>query len=146
MTSCTAACGGSVDEAGDVEETEEAQTIKTNLLWQGNWSYLLSCDRYSRSAGRVVFTCDERPSRDFVDNGNWVAMPRAAFPLSAGKKQCQRTVTLKKGAKSVTARVVERSVYQKLRDALDSLEPRVEIPEEIMRRARIPLERMLAVR
>lgn len=35
---------------------------------------------------------------------------------------------------------------EKLRDALETLEPRVEIPEDIMERARVPLERMLAVK
>lgn len=35
---------------------------------------------------------------------------------------------------------------EKLRDCLRRLEPRVELPEEIMRRALVPLERMLAVK
>ena len=35
---------------------------------------------------------------------------------------------------------------EKLRDALETLEPRVEIPADIMERARVPLERMLRVR
>jgi quinolinate synthase len=35
---------------------------------------------------------------------------------------------------------------EKLRDSLRHLEPRVELPESIMRRALVPLERMLAVR
>jgi quinolinate synthase len=35
---------------------------------------------------------------------------------------------------------------EKLRDCLRHLEPRVELPESIMRRALVPLERMLAVR
>jgi quinolinate synthase len=35
---------------------------------------------------------------------------------------------------------------EKLRDCLLRLEPRVELPEEIMRRALVPLERMLAVK
>jgi len=35
---------------------------------------------------------------------------------------------------------------EKLRDCLRSLQPRVELPEDIMRRAVLPLERMLAVK
>ena len=35
---------------------------------------------------------------------------------------------------------------EKLRDCLRSLQPRVELPEDIMRRALLPLERMLAVK
>ncbi|SPE32962.1 Quinolinate synthase A [Candidatus Sulfopaludibacter sp. SbA6] len=38
------------------------------------------------------------------------------------------------------------NTLEKLRDCLISLEPRVELPEEIMRRALLPLERMLAVK
>ncbi len=34
---------------------------------------------------------------------------------------------------------------EKLRDCLDRLEPRIEIPEDLMRRALVPLERMLAL-
>src|SRR5215831_304019 len=37
------------------------------------------------------------------------------------------------------------NTLEKLRDCLRTLEPRVELPEETMRRALIPLERMLAV-
>jgi len=38
------------------------------------------------------------------------------------------------------------NTLEKLRDALLNLEPRVELSDELMRRARVPLERMLAVR
>jgi quinolinate synthase len=37
------------------------------------------------------------------------------------------------------------NTLEKLRDALLNLEPRVELGDELMRRARVPLERMLAV-
>jgi quinolinate synthase len=40
---------------------------------------------------------------------------------------------------------MKMNTLEKLRDCLQHLEPRVELPEEIMRRALIPLERMLAV-
>ena len=38
------------------------------------------------------------------------------------------------------------NTLEKLRDALLNLEPRVELSEDIMRRALVPIERMLAVR
>ena len=41
---------------------------------------------------------------------------------------------------------MKRNTLEKLRDCLLNLEPRVEIPEEVMRRALVPLERMLAVK
>ena len=41
---------------------------------------------------------------------------------------------------------MRRNTLEKLRDCLRHLEPRVELSEELMRRARLPLERMLALR
>ena len=40
---------------------------------------------------------------------------------------------------------MKRNTLEKLRDALRNLEPRVELSEEVMSRARLPIERMLAV-
>jgi quinolinate synthase len=41
---------------------------------------------------------------------------------------------------------MRRNTLEKLRDCLRDLEPRVELPDDIIRRAAIPLERMLAVK
>jgi quinolinate synthase len=41
---------------------------------------------------------------------------------------------------------MKRNTLEKLRDALHSLEPRVELSEDLMRRARLPIDRMLALR
>ncbi len=41
---------------------------------------------------------------------------------------------------------MKRNTLEKLRDALRNLEPRVELPAEIMARARLPIDRMLAIR
>jgi quinolinate synthase len=41
---------------------------------------------------------------------------------------------------------MKKNTLEKLRDALRTLEPRVEVPADVMERARVPLERMLAVR
>jgi quinolinate synthase len=41
---------------------------------------------------------------------------------------------------------MRRNTLEKLRAALDRLEPRMELPEDLIRRAAIPIERMLAVR
>jgi quinolinate synthase len=38
------------------------------------------------------------------------------------------------------------NTLEKLRDCLANLEPRVELPDEIMHRALVPIERMLAIR
>lgn len=37
------------------------------------------------------------------------------------------------------------NTLEKLRDCLDTLEPRLELPASIMERARLPIERMLAL-
>jgi len=41
---------------------------------------------------------------------------------------------------------MKRNTLEKLRDCLRILEPRIEIDPEIMRRAAVPIERMLAVK
>ena len=38
------------------------------------------------------------------------------------------------------------NTLEKLRDSLLNLEPRVELPDDLMRRALVPIERMLAVK
>ncbi|MFL6448743.1 MAG: quinolinate synthase NadA [Bryobacteraceae bacterium] len=38
------------------------------------------------------------------------------------------------------------NTLEKLRDSLDTLQPRIELPEDILRRALVPIERMLAVK
>jgi quinolinate synthase len=41
---------------------------------------------------------------------------------------------------------MRRNTLEKLRDALINLQPRIELPEDLMRRAALPIERMLAVK
>jgi len=41
---------------------------------------------------------------------------------------------------------MRRNTLEKLRDALANLAPRMELPEDLMRRAALPIERMLAVK
>ncbi|HEY1757032.1 MAG TPA: quinolinate synthase NadA [Bryobacteraceae bacterium] len=41
---------------------------------------------------------------------------------------------------------MRRNTLEKLRDALANLSPRIELSDDLMRRARLPIERMLAVR
>lgn len=75
------------------------------VLWQGNWDFLVRCDSYSRSKGRVVFFCDENPSRSFVDNGAWIAVPRANFTSGL----CGGSAKVCKNGKCIVAKVVEKS-------------------------------------
>jgi quinolinate synthase len=41
---------------------------------------------------------------------------------------------------------MKRNTLEKLRDALERLEPRVELDDETIRRAALPIERMLRVK
>ena len=41
---------------------------------------------------------------------------------------------------------MRRNTLEKLRDCLLNLEPRIELPAELIARAALPIERMLAVR
>ncbi|BDC48104.1 quinolinate synthase A [Bryobacterales bacterium F-183] len=41
---------------------------------------------------------------------------------------------------------MKMNTLEKLRDCLDKLEPRIELPADMMERARLPIERMLAIR
>ena len=41
---------------------------------------------------------------------------------------------------------MKRNTLEKLRDCLQNLEPRIELSPEIMQRAAVPIERMLAVK
>ena len=40
---------------------------------------------------------------------------------------------------------MKMNTLEKLRDCLDTLSPRIELSDDIMRRARLPLDRMLAL-
>jgi len=42
-------------------------------------------------------------------------------------------------------RYMKMNTLEKLRDCMKNLAPRVELPEEITRRARLPIERMLEI-
>jgi hypothetical protein len=76
------------------------------VLWQGDWSFLVKCDSYSRGKGHVVFFCDESPSQSFVDDGAWIAVPDASF----SKSLCGKSARVCKGDSCIVAKVVERSV------------------------------------
>lgn len=108
------ACGGATDQEeidgeapveGASEEALSARTIRNaTVLYQGDWKFLTSCDKWSK--GRVRFACDESPSRTFVDEGAWVAMPSSLY----SRRSCGQQIELCRGERCITAKVVERSV------------------------------------
>ncbi len=111
-------CSGATDtvdpETGEappgdgVENSADALTSRTfrnvTLLYQGDWSFLTTCDKWSK--GRVRFACDESPSREFVDEGAWVAAPSTVY----SRGLCNKQVKICRGDACITAKVVERSV------------------------------------
>ena len=105
------AAGASAGDADDADDDTPTGTFDgrsfsgVTMLWQGNWSFLVRCDSYSRAKGRVVVFCDETPSRSFVDDGAWIAVPRANF----SRALCGQSARVCKGSKCVVARVVEKS-------------------------------------
>lgn len=93
-------------EGADSDRTFEGRAFQgVTLLWQGNWSYLVKCDSYSRAKKKVVFYCDESPSRSFVDEGAWIAVPRAYF----SRGLCGTSARVCKGSRCVVATIVEKS-------------------------------------
>ncbi len=106
-----AGCAAPADDAAEEESapttTDGALTQSgVTLLWEGNWDFLVKCDSYSKSQKAVMFTCDEHPSRSYVDDEKWVAAPRNAFSRS----MCNKTARVCKGSRCVEAEVIERSV------------------------------------
>ncbi len=41
---------------------------------------------------------------------------------------------------------MKMNTLEKLRDCLETLQPRIELSDELMRRARLPIDRMLAIK
>lgn len=112
VTGCAGATDSVDPDTGDPtaegDVSAEALSSRTfhnaTVLYQGDWHFLTSCDKWSK--GRVRFACDESPSRDFVDEGLWVAAPSTVY----SRGLCSKQVKLCKRDTCVTAKLVERSV------------------------------------
>ncbi len=102
------AFGTYLDREGSGGGSTGGTTRRVTLLWQGTWEFLTRCDSFSN--GRVTFACQDflHPSRDFVDNGDWVAAPGSL--QGSSNRLCGRRVEVCKGSVCRTATVVERSV------------------------------------
>ena len=94
------------------------------------------------STSAIVDWCAQSPAEEFIimtESGVRYSLERAAphkkFHFVANEQcNCSECPYMK------------LNTLEKLRDALENLEPRVEIPADIMARARVPVERMLAVK
>jgi quinolinate synthase len=94
------------------------------------------------STSAIVDWCAHSPAEEFIimtESGVRYSLERAAphkkFHFVANENcNCSECPYMK------------LNTLEKLRDALENLVPRVELPAEIMARARVPIERMLAVK
>ena len=95
-----------------------------------------------RPTSAIVDWCAQSPAEEFIimtESGVRYSLERAAphkkFHFVANEQcNCSECPYMK------------LNTLEKLRDALENLEPRVEIPADIIARARLPIERMLAVK
>jgi len=96
--------------AADDEQAEEAPKpaagfngksfSDVTMLWEGDYAFLDKCD----PPYGATFSCDGAPSRSFVDNGAWIAVPHVSF----SKALCKKSARVCKGAKCITAQVMDR--------------------------------------
>ena len=94
------------------------------------------------STSAIVDWCADAPSREIivmtesgVSHSLYKAAPEKAFYFVPNENcNCSECPHMK------------RNTLEKLRDALANLAPRIEIPPDILRRAAIPIERMLGVK
>jgi quinolinate synthase len=94
------------------------------------------------STSAIIDYCASSPAREFIvmtENGVSFSLERAA----PGKKF---HFVANENCNCSECPFMRLNTLEKLRDALVALEPRVEISDDLMRRALIPLERMLAVK
>jgi len=81
------------------------------------------------------------------------AVALLALPTASGSRSLTRLAPYKRfyfvaneNCNCSECPYMKLNTLEKLRDALRDLQPRVELPDDIMRRALVPLERMLALK
>ena len=94
------------------------------------------------STTAIIKHCVESPEREFI------IMTESGVRHSLEKLAPQKKFHFvpNENCNCSECPFMKRNTLEKLRDCLRDLTPRVEIPEEVMKRALVPLERMLAVR
>lgn len=94
------------------------------------------------STSALIQYCVESPAQEFIvmtESG----VNHSLLKLAPGK---QFYYVQNENCNCSECPYMKRNTLEKLRDCLRDLQPRVEIAPEIMRRAALPIERMLAVR
>ena len=94
------------------------------------------------STSALIDWCTSHPAEEFIvmtESGVRFSLER----LSPGKKFY---FVANENCNCSECPYMRMNTLEKLRDSLQNLQPRIELPAEIMERARLPLERMLAVK
>lgn len=99
---------GAAEAADDSDDDTPAsggnfngKTFKgVTMLWEGDYNFLAKCD----PPWGAAFSCNGKPTRDFVDNAAWIAVPGASF----SKSLCNKSARVCKGSKCITAKVMDR--------------------------------------
>ena len=97
--------GGYLARIGTAAAPSGDVVFSGTINWEGSWNFLVNCSSYSRAAGHVTFACNGNPTRNFVDNGYWVAVSG-----SWSRSWCGDTVSVCKGSKCVDATIIDDSV------------------------------------
>jgi quinolinate synthase len=94
------------------------------------------------STSALIDWCTSHPAEEFIvmtESGVRFSLER----LSPGKKFY---FVANENCNCSECPYMRLNTLEKLRDSLETLQPRIELPAEIMERARLPLQRMLAVK
>jgi len=94
------------------------------------------------STSAIIKWCADTPGEDFIV----VTESGVRFSLERQSPGKRFHFIANENCNCSECPYMKLNTLEKLRDCLESLEPRVEIPDEIMRRAILPIERMLAIR
>ncbi|MBI1895164.1 MAG: quinolinate synthase NadA [Acidobacteria bacterium] len=94
------------------------------------------------STSAIIQYCSQSEAREFI------VMTESGVSHSLRKLAPEKTFYFvqNENCNCSECPYMRRNTLEKLRDCLLDLEPRVELPAEIMERARLPIERMLAVK
>ncbi len=94
------------------------------------------------STSAIIRWCVDHPGQEFII----VTESGISFSLNRLAPKKRFHFILNEQCNCSECPYMRKNTLEKLRDALRNLEPKVELPPDIMKRALVPLERMLAVK
>ncbi|MCC7155402.1 MAG: quinolinate synthase NadA [Bryobacterales bacterium] len=102
---------------------------------------VLSQADFIGSTSAIISWCAQAPAREII------VVTESGVQYSLGKMSPDKQFYFlaNENCNCSECPYMKRNTLEKLRDCLRDLQPRVELPEELMERARLPVERMLAL-